>query len=41
LTIEAVESIESPGSVSEGVDSVSIGPSVLKLPGTPQARNGC
>jgi hypothetical protein len=39
--VEAVESIEPRGSVSKAVDSVSIGPSVLKPLGTPQVRKGC
>jgi hypothetical protein len=38
LIVEAVESIESPGSISEAVDSVSIGPSVSKPLGTLQVR---
>jgi hypothetical protein len=41
LIVEAVESTESRGSVSEAVDSVFIGPSVSKLPRTPQVRKGC
>jgi hypothetical protein len=41
LIVEGVDSIESRGSVSEVVDSVSIGPSVSKPPGTPQGQKGC
>jgi hypothetical protein len=41
LIVEAIESSELPRSVSEAADSVSIGPSVSKPPGTPQARKGC
>jgi hypothetical protein len=40
LIVEGVESIERRGSVSEAVDSMSIGPSVSKPLGTPQVRKG-
>jgi hypothetical protein len=40
VIVDAVESIESRGSVSEAVDSVSIGPSVSKPLGTSQVRKG-